>query len=93
MNNKTEQTVTDEVRCTAAGGHAEIINVPGYPLMVRAVDYNNLRAQPARKRLTRAQVVDGFANCGLNGVNARLGFNAGVRFAENAHGITQKDAG
>ncbi len=47
MNDKTEQAVTDEPRCTAAGGHAEIINVPGYPLMVRAVDYNTLRAQLA----------------------------------------------
>ena len=41
------QSVADEPRCTAAGGHAEIINVPGYPLMVRAVDYNALRAQLA----------------------------------------------
>ncbi len=47
MNDKTAQTVTDEPRGTAAGGHAEIINVPGYPLMVRAVDYNTLRAQLA----------------------------------------------
>ena len=47
MNGKTEQPVTNEPRCTAAGGHAEIINVPGYPLMVRAVDYNALRAQLA----------------------------------------------
>ena len=47
MNDKTEQTVTDEPRGTAAGGRAEIINVPGYPLMVRAVDYNSLRAQLA----------------------------------------------
>ena len=44
MDDKTEQPVTNEPRCTAAGGHAEIINVPGYPLMVRAVDYNTLRA-------------------------------------------------
>ena len=47
MNDKTEQTVTNEMRCTAVGGIAEIINVPGYPLMVRAVDYNTLRAQLA----------------------------------------------
>lgn len=47
MNNKTEQSVTDEPCGTAAGGRAEIINVPGYPLMVRAVDYNALRAQSA----------------------------------------------
>ena len=47
---KTEQPVTDELRGTAAGGHAEIINVPGYPLMVRAVDYNTLRAQLAEAR-------------------------------------------
>ena len=47
MNDKTEQTVTDALRCTAAGGRAEIINVPGYPLMVRAVDYNTLYAQLA----------------------------------------------
>ena len=47
MNDKTEQSLADALRCTAAGGHAEIINVPGYPLMVRAVDYNTLRAQLA----------------------------------------------
>lgn len=47
MNDKTEQSVTDEPRGTAAGGHAVIINVPGCPLMVRAVDYNALRAQLA----------------------------------------------
>ena len=50
MNDKTEQSVTDEPCCTAAGGHAVIINVPGYPLMVRAVDYNALRAE--KNRLT-----------------------------------------
>ena len=44
MNDKTEQSLADALRCTAAGGRAEIINVPGYPLMVRAVDYNTLRA-------------------------------------------------
>ena len=44
MNDKTEQSLADALRCTAAGGRAEIINVPGYPLMVRAVDYNALRA-------------------------------------------------
>ena len=48
MNDKTEQSVTDEPCGTAAGGHAEIINVPGYPLMVRAVDYNTLRAEKDR---------------------------------------------
>ena len=47
MNDKTEQSLADALRCTAAGGRAEIINVPGYPLMVRAVDYNALRAQLA----------------------------------------------
>ena len=47
MSDKTEQPVTNGPRCTAAGGHAEIINVPEYPLMVRAVDYNTLRAQLA----------------------------------------------
>ena len=47
MNDKTEQPVTDAPRGTAAGGHAVIINVPGCPLMVRAVDYNTLRAQLA----------------------------------------------
>ena len=47
MNDNTEQSVTDEPRGTAAGGHAVIINVPGCPLMVRAVDYNTLRAQLA----------------------------------------------
>ena len=47
MNDKTEQSATDEPRGTAAGGRAEIINVPGYPLMVRAVDYNTLYAQLA----------------------------------------------
>ena len=44
MNDKTEQSLADALRCTAAGGRAEIINVPGYPLMVRAVDYSTLRA-------------------------------------------------
>ena len=48
MNDKTEQSVTDEPCGTAAGGRAEIINVPGYPLMVRAVDYNALRAEKDR---------------------------------------------
>ena len=43
MNDKTEQSLADALRCTAAGGRAEIINVPGYPLMVRAVGYNTLR--------------------------------------------------
>ena len=54
MNDKTEQTVTNEPRCTAAGGHAEIINVPGYLLMVRAVDYNTLRAQLAEAQRNAA---------------------------------------
>lgn len=55
MNDKTEQSVTDEPRGTAAGGHAEIINAPGYPLMVRAVDYNALRAQLAEAQRDAAR--------------------------------------
>ena len=47
-DDKTEQTVTNEPRGTAAGGSAVIINVPGCPLMVRAVDYNTLRAEKDR---------------------------------------------
>ena len=56
MNDKTEQTVTDEPRGTAAGGRAEIINVPGYPLMVRAVDYNTLYAQLAEAQRDAEQL-------------------------------------
>lgn len=56
MNNKTEQSLTNEPRCTAAGGHAEIINVPGYPLMVRAVDYNALYAQLAEAQRDAEQL-------------------------------------
>ena len=48
MNDKTERALTDEPRGTAAGGRAEIINAPGYPLMVRAADYNALRAEKDR---------------------------------------------
>ena len=48
MNDKTKQPATDVLRGTAAGGHAVIINVPGCPLMVRAVDYNTLRAEKDR---------------------------------------------
>ena len=47
MNDKTEQSLADEPCGTAAGGHAVIINVPGCPLMVRAVDYNTLYAKLA----------------------------------------------
>ena len=67
MNDKTEQPVTNEPRCTAAGGHAEIINVPGYPLMVRAVDYNALRAQlaEAQKDSDRLDWIEQNANMGV----------------------------
>ena len=67
MNDKTEQPVTNGPRCTAAGGHAEIINVPGYPLMVRAVDYNALRAQlaEAQKDSDRLDWIEQNANMGV----------------------------
>ena len=67
MNDKTEQSLADALRCTAAGGRAEIINVPGYPLMVRAVDYNNLRAQlaEAQKDSDRLDWIEQNANMGV----------------------------
>lgn len=30
----------EPVRCNAADGKTEVFNIPGYPLMVRAVDFN-----------------------------------------------------
>ena len=62
MNDKTEQTVADEPRGTAAGGHAVIINVPGCPLMVRAVDYNTLRAQLAAAVAAEREKCAGIVN-------------------------------
>ena len=35
----------DAPKCTAADGLAEIFNVPGHPLLVRAVDFNRLHAK------------------------------------------------
>ena len=56
MNDKTEQSAPNEPRGTAAGGHAVIINVPGCPLMVRAVDYNTLYAQLAEAQRDAEQL-------------------------------------
>ena len=37
-------------RSTAADGKTELFNLPGYPLMVRAVDFNRLHAESEMRR-------------------------------------------
>ena len=37
-------------RSTAADGKTELFNIPGYPLMVRAVDFNRLHAESEMRR-------------------------------------------
>ena len=41
-----------------------------------------------RKPLTEERTREGFSACGVGGINARLGFSQGVRYAERMHGIT-----
>lgn len=41
----------DAPKCTAADGLAEIFNVPGHPLLVRAVDFNRLHAENETLRM------------------------------------------
>ena len=35
---------------TAADGKTELFNIPGYPLMVRAVDFNRIHAESEMRR-------------------------------------------
>ena len=37
-------------RSTAADGKTELFNLPGYPLMVRAVDFNRIHAESEMRR-------------------------------------------
>ena len=37
-------------RSTAADGKTELFNLPGYPLMVRAVDFNRLHTESEMRR-------------------------------------------
>jgi hypothetical protein len=43
-----QQGAPEAPRGTAADGKTELFNVPGYPLMVRAVDFNRLHAENER---------------------------------------------
>lgn len=45
--------------------------------------------QQERKPMTDEVVREGFAACGVGGINARLGFVEGVKFAERHHGIKE----
>lgn len=44
----TNQQAPEAPRGTAADGKTELFNVPGYPLMVRAADFNRLHAENER---------------------------------------------
>ena len=45
---KNQQGAPEAPKGTAADGKSELFNVPGYPLMVRAVDFNRLHAENER---------------------------------------------
>ena len=40
-------------RSTAADGKTELFNLPGYPLMVRAVDFNRLHTESEMRSAAR----------------------------------------
>jgi len=49
-------------RSTAADGKTELFNLPGYPLMVRAVDFNRIHAE---SEMRRAALLDEMQNAAL----------------------------
>lgn len=56
MNHLTPTGAAELPKCTAADGSTEVINVPGYPLMVRAVDFNRLRAKVEELSAAQAEL-------------------------------------
>ena len=59
-------------RSTAADGKTELFNLPGYPLMVRAVDFNRIHAE---SEMRRAALLDEMQKAALA---AGQGFRDGV---------------
>ncbi len=56
MTTPTPTGAAELPKCTAADGSTEVINVPGYPLMVRAVDFNRLRAKVEELSAAQAEL-------------------------------------
>ena len=54
-------------RSTAADGKTELFNLPGYPLMVRAVDFNRIHAE---SEMRRAALLDEMQKAALAAVQA-----------------------
>ena len=64
-------------RSTAADGKTELFNLPGYPLMVRAVDFNRVHAE---SEMRRAALLDEMQKAALAAgqATAAQGFRDGV---------------
>ena len=64
-------------RSTAADGKTELFNLPGYPLMVRAVDFNRIHAE---SEMRRAALLDEMQKAALAAgqATAAQGFRDGV---------------
>lgn len=56
MNHPTPTGAAELPKFTAADGSTEVIHVPGYPLMVRAVDFNRLRAKVEELSAAQAEL-------------------------------------
>ena len=68
-------------RSTAADGKTELFNLPGYPLMVRAVDFNRIHAE---SEMRRAALLDEMQKAALAAGQATAA-QQGVAYAD-AHG-------
>ena len=55
-------------RSTAADGKTELFNLPGYPLMVRAVDFNRIHAESEMRRAALLDEMQKAALAAANGI-------------------------
>ena len=92
-------------RSTAADGKTELLNLPGYPLMVRAVDFNRIHAESEMRRtalldeMQKAALAAGQATAAQRGAYAappdeREAFEAWLRSVWTAgYGCPKCDSG
>ena len=63
-------------RSTAADGKTELFNLPGYPLMVRAVDFNRIHAE---SEMRRAALLDEMQKAALAAGQATAAQQSGAK--------------
>lgn len=88
-----EDGMGEEVYAKSVADVEAVLGKMGEELEDWQLGIRRLPAPQAKQPLSDESIQEGFAVCGLGGINAKLGFYAGVKFAESEHSVVKDDDG